>query len=140
MLPGQPPFRADHIGSLLRPRKLRDAFRKHAAKEMSDADCRAAQDEAIREVVKLQEDCGLGVVTDGEFRRISYWEKFVRLTAGLEVKDAVFKFHDDHGHEADFTATYASGRVSRSAPITLDEFEFIKGLTSAVPKITMPAP
>ena len=88
----------------------------------------------------MQEECGLAVVTDGEFRRISYWEKFVRLTAGLVVKEAVFKFHDDHGHEADFTAPYATGRVSRREPITLDEFEFVKGLTSAVPKITMPAP
>ncbi len=137
---GRPPFRADHIGSLLRPQKLRQAFRQHTAGEIADDAFRSVQDEAIREVVKLQEDCGLGVVTDGEFRRISYWEKFVRLTDGLVVKDAVFKFHDDHGHEADFTAPYARGRVSRRAPITLDEFSFVKGLTGAVPKITMPAP
>ena len=137
---GRPPFRADHIGSLLRPPELRKAFRQHALGELADAAFRTAQDEAIRDVVKLQEACGLGVVTDGEFRRISYWEKFVRLTAGLVVKEAVFKFHDDHGHEADFTAPYAEGRVSRRGPITLDEFAFVKGLTSAVPKITMPAP
>ncbi len=137
---GRPPFRADHIGSLLRPQKLRQAFRRHAAGEISDEVFQAAQDDAIRDVVKLQEDCGLEVVNDGEFRRISYWEKFVRLTAGLTVKEAVFKFHDEHGHEADFTAPYAAGRVSRSGPITLDEFEFVKGLTAAVPKITMPAP
>jgi len=137
---GRPPFRADHIGSLLRPPKLRQAFRRHLSEGLDDAEFTAAQDEAIRDVVKLQEDCGLGVVTDGEFRRISYWEKFVRLTAGLAVKEAVFKFHDDHGHEADFTAPFAEGRVSRRGPITLDEFEFVKGLTQAVPKITMPAP
>ena len=137
---GRPPFRADHIGSLLRPQKLRAAFRQHAAGELADAAFRAVQDEAIRDVVKLQEESGLGVVTDGEFRRISYWEKFVRLTAGLVVKEAVFKFHDDHGHETDFTAPYAEGRVSRREPITLDEFTFVKGLTGAVPKITMPAP
>jgi 5-methyltetrahydropteroyltriglutamate--homocysteine methyltransferase len=69
---GRPPFRADHIGSLLRPQQLRQAFRAHAAKEMTDADFRAAQDAAIRYAVKLQEECGLQVVTDGEFRRISY--------------------------------------------------------------------
>ena len=137
---GRPPFRADHIGSLLRPPELRKAFRLHASGELADQAFRAVQDEAVRDVVKLQEACGLGVVTDGEFRRISYWEKFVRLTAGLVVKEAVFKFHDDHGHEADFTAPYAEGRVSRRGPITLDEFAFVKGLTSAVPKITMPAP
>ena len=85
MTSGRPPSRADHIGSLLRPKKLREAFRGHAAKALPDAQFRAAQDDAIRDVVKLQEDCGLQVVTDGEFLRISYWEKFVRLTRGLVV-------------------------------------------------------
>jgi 5-methyltetrahydropteroyltriglutamate--homocysteine methyltransferase len=137
---GRPPFRADHIGSLLRPQKLRQAFRQHASGVLPESEFRAIQDDAIAEVVKLQEESGLSVVNDGEFRRISYWEKFVRLTSGLEVKEAVFKFHDDHGHEADFTSPYATGRVSRTAPITLDEFNFVKGLTKATPKITMPAP
>jgi 5-methyltetrahydropteroyltriglutamate--homocysteine methyltransferase len=135
-----PPFRADHIGSLLRPKQLREAFRRHASGEMPQAQFRAAQDEAIRDVVKLQEDCGLQVVTDGEFRRISYWEKFVRLTKGLVVKDAVFRFHDAHGHESDFTAPYAEGKVSRRKPITLDEFEFLKKSSSRTGKVTMPAP
>jgi 5-methyltetrahydropteroyltriglutamate--homocysteine methyltransferase len=124
-----PPFRADHIGSLLRPKRLREAFRGLSGKEL-----RAVQDECIREVVELQKDCGLEVVTDGEFRRISYWEKFVRLTRGLEVRDAVFTFHDAAGHESKFTAPYVSGKVSRGEPITLDELGF--GNT----KITMPAP
>jgi len=128
------PYRADHIGSLLRPRPLREAFRKHADRQLSDIDFRSAQDAAIRDVVRLQQDCGLEVVTDGEFRRISYWEKFVRLTRGLEVKDAVFTFHDAEGHESKFTAPYASGRVSRAEPITLDELGFGNN------KITMPAP
>ena len=137
---GRPPFRADHIGSLLRPKALREAFRKHAAGEMSDADFRAAQDAAIRDVVRLQEECGMQVVTDGEFRRISYWEKFVRLTAGLVIKDAVFTFHDEHGHESAFTAPYAEARVSRRAPITADEIAFVSKLTKANPKVTMPSP
>jgi 5-methyltetrahydropteroyltriglutamate--homocysteine methyltransferase len=135
-----PPFRADHIGSLLRPRALRQAFRAHAAKEMTDADFRSAQDAAIRDVVKLQEECGLQVVTDGEFRRISYWEKFVRLTKGLVVKGAAFKFHDEHGNESDFTAPYAASKVSRAEAITLDEYAFASKLTRATQKITMPAP
>ncbi len=137
---GRPPFRADHIGSLLRPRALRDAFRQHADGRMNDSAFRAAQDAAIRDVVRLQEDCGLQVVNDGEFRRISYWEKFVRLTQGLSVKDALFKFHDGHGHESDFTAPYAEAKVGRGEPITLDEFDFVKGITQATPKVTMPAP
>jgi len=89
-----PPFRADHIGSLLRPKKLREAFRKHANGELPERELRATQDDCIREVLALQEQCGLPVVTDGEFRRVSYWEKFVRLTSGLEVRNAVFRFHD----------------------------------------------
>ncbi|MDX1374621.1 MAG: 5-methyltetrahydropteroyltriglutamate--homocysteine S-methyltransferase [Burkholderiales bacterium] len=137
---GRPPFRADHIGSLLRPPALRKAFREHAAGTLSDEAFRAAQDAAIREVVRLQADCGLQVATDGEFRRVSYWEKFVRLTEGLVVKEASFKFHDAHGHETDFTAPYAESRVARGAPITLDEFSFLKAETRATPKITMPAP
>jgi 5-methyltetrahydropteroyltriglutamate--homocysteine methyltransferase len=124
-----PLYRADHIGSLLRPKKLREAFRNLKGDAL-----RAAQDEAVREVVRLQQDCGLQVITDGEFRRVSYWEKFVRLTKGLEVRDADFTFHDAEGHESKFTAPYVSGKVSRSQPITLDEFGF--GNT----KITMPAP
>jgi 5-methyltetrahydropteroyltriglutamate--homocysteine methyltransferase len=124
-----PPYRADHVGSLLRPRKLREAFRT-----LSGNALRAVQDECIREVVQLQRECGLEVLTDGEFRRISYWEKFVRLTRGLEVRDAVFTFHDAEGHESKFTAPYVSGKVARAEPITLDELGF--GNT----KITMPAP
>ncbi|TMH66657.1 MAG: hypothetical protein E6H57_13160, partial [Betaproteobacteria bacterium] len=134
------PHRADHIGSLLRPKKLREAFRAHSEKRLGDAELRVAQDEAIRDVVRLQEDCGLQVVTDGEFRRISYWEKFVRLTAGLEVRNAVFKFHDQQGHESDFTAPFAHAKVSRRAPITVDEFRFVKQHSARLGKITMPAP
>jgi 5-methyltetrahydropteroyltriglutamate--homocysteine methyltransferase len=137
---GRPPFRADHIGSLLRPRKLRDAFRQHAAGRMNDSAFRAAQDEAVHEALKLQRDCGLQVATDGEFRRISYWEKFVRLTRGLAVKDAVFKFHDGHGHESDFTAPYVTAKVGRGEPITLDEFDFVKKNTALTGKVTMPSP
>ena len=118
----------------MRPKKLREAFRKHASGEIDDGFFRTIQDECIREVVKLQHDCGLQVVTDGEFRRISYWEKFVRLTKGLEVRDAVFTFHDAEGHESKFTAPYVSGKVERREPITLDEFQFQNQ------KITMPAP
>ena len=133
-------FHADHIGSLLRPRVLREAFRRHSESKTGDAELRAVQDECIRDVLRLQEACGLEVVTDGEFRRISYWERFVRLTRGLEVRDAVFTFHDAQGRESKFTAPYASGKVSRTEPLALDEFAFVRAHTSATPKITLPAP
>jgi len=135
-----PPFRADHIGSLLRPKKLREAFRKRSLGEIPEGELRTAQDDCIREVIALQESCGLPVVSDGEFRRVSYWEKFVRLTAGLEVRNAMFRFHDAQGHESDFTAPYVRAKVSRSAPITLDELRFVREHTRRTPKITMPAP
>ncbi len=137
---GRPPFRADHIGSLLRPAKLREAFKAHAVQALDEARLRAAQDEAIREVVRLQEDCGLQVVTDGEFRRTSYWARFVSLTSGLTVKPAMFRFHNEHGHESDFTAPHVAGKVGRAGPIALDELAFVKRITAAVPKITLPAP
>jgi 5-methyltetrahydropteroyltriglutamate--homocysteine methyltransferase len=128
------PYRADHIGSLLRPKSLRDAFRAFSEKRIAEKEFRKNQDDAVREVVKLQRDCGLEVLTDGEFRRTSYWEKFVRLTKGLEVKEASFTFHDAEGHESKFTAPYVSGKVSRTGPITVDELGFGNN------KITMPAP
>jgi 5-methyltetrahydropteroyltriglutamate--homocysteine methyltransferase len=137
---GRPPFRADHIGSLLRPAGLRHAFKRHAEKAITDADLRGVQDEAIRDVVRLQERCGLEVVTDGEFRRISYWARFVSRTEGLVVREAAFRFRDDHGHESDFTAPHVVGKVRRRGDITVDELRFVLGLTRATPKVTMPAP
>jgi len=137
---GRPPFRADHIGSLLRPASLRDAFRQFAAGTLGEAGFRRVQDEAIREVIRLQEDAGLQVVTDGEFRRASYWGRFVSLIDGLVIRSSQFIFHDDHGNEAQFTAPHVASRVRRRASIGLEEFRFVKPLTGAVPKITMPAP
>src|SRR5919201_3687208 len=133
-------FRADHIGSLLRPKALRETFRKYAAREHGEHELHTAQDAAIRDVIRLQEDCGLPVVPEGKCRRASYWEKFVRPTAGLEVRDAMFRFHDAQGHESEFTAPYVRARVARRAPITVDEYRFVKEHTTRTAKITMPAP
>jgi 5-methyltetrahydropteroyltriglutamate--homocysteine methyltransferase len=138
--PGRPPFRADHIGSLLRPPALRQAFRKHAAKQMDDAEFAQLQDQCIRDVVALQEQVGLQVVTDGEFRRGSYWGRFVERTQGFEIKAASFKFRDDSGHEVDFTAPYAKAKIGRAQPLALDEFVFLRGVTKLTAKITLPAP
>jgi methionine synthase II (cobalamin-independent) len=88
----------------------------------------------------LQEAAGFQVVTDGEFRRGSYWGRFVERIGGFVIKPAAFKFRDDHGHEVEFTATYAAGRLSRSKPLALDEFVFLRDATKATPKITLPAP
>jgi 5-methyltetrahydropteroyltriglutamate--homocysteine methyltransferase len=71
-----PPFRAEHIGSLLRPPRLLQARQQHADGKLGRDALRAIEDDAIRRVVKLQEDIGLKVVTDGEFRRGSYSDSF----------------------------------------------------------------
>src|SRR5262247_1861937 len=127
---GRPPFRADHIGSLLRPPELRQAFRRRAAGEIGDGEFARIQDRAIRDAVHMQEEIGLQVVTDGEFRRGSYWGRFVERTAGLEVREALLKFRDDHGREVDFTAPYATGRMRRTEPLALDEFAFLRDAAS----------
>jgi 5-methyltetrahydropteroyltriglutamate--homocysteine methyltransferase len=136
----RPPFRADHVGSLLRPKELREAFRKFGSTGATSPEFVQIQDRAIRDVVKMQEDVGLQVVTDGEFRRSSYWGRFVERCSGFSIKPAVFKFRDDHGHEADFTATYASAKLQRTQPLAVDEFEFLRTVTKVTGKITMPAP
>src|SRR5262245_43101620 len=131
---GRPPFRADHVGSLLRPSALRDAFRRHAARQIDDAEFGRIQDRCIRDVVALQQDCGLEVVTDGEFRRGSYWGRFVERTDGFEIRKAIFTFRDDQGHEAEFTAPYAARKLA------LDEFAFLRDATGVTAKITLPSP
>lgn len=137
---GRPPFRADHVGSLLRPAALRQAFRDHAAGRIGDAEFARIQDACIRDAVKLQEEAGLQVVNDGEFRRGSYWSRFVEGVEGFSIKPAVFKFRDDAGHEVAFTAPYATGKLRRVKPLALDEFNFVKSITRATPKITLPSP
>jgi len=134
------PVRADHIGSLLRPAPLRQAFRAFHAGAIDEARFAAAQDAAICGAIKLQEEIGLPVVTDGEFRRGSYWSRFVERTEGLSVADARFHFHDEQGHELAFTAPLVTGRVARRNPIALDEFGFLFRHTNALAKITLPAP
>lgn len=137
---GRPPFRADHIGSLLRPAALRQAFRDHGAGKISYAAFTQIQEQCIRDVVRMQQEVGLEVVTDGEFRRGSYWSRFVERVEGFTIKPASFKFRDDQGHEVEFTAPYTAAKLKRTQPLALDEFQFVRGVTGATPKITLPAP
>ena len=140
LVQGRPPFRADHVGSLLRPPALRQAFRQYAAGDIGDTEFAALQDQCIRDVVTMQEQVGLQVVTDGEFRRGSYWGRFVERTQGFEIRPATFKFRNDQGHEVDFTAPYANGKIGRSQPLALDEYSFLHGVTRVTGKITLPSP
>jgi 5-methyltetrahydropteroyltriglutamate--homocysteine methyltransferase len=88
----------------------------------------------------MQEEIGLEVVTDGEFRRGSYWGRFVERMEGLTVRPALLKFRDEHGHEADFTAPYAVAPLRRTQPLAVDEFLFLRDVTNVTPKTTLPAP
>ena len=136
----RPPVRADHIGSLLRPAPLRQAFRAFHAGEIDEARFVAAQDTAIRDAIKMQQEIGLPVVADGEFRRGSYWSRFVERTEGLDVADARFHFRDEQGQELAFTAPFVSGKVAHRNPIALDEFEFLFRHADVLAKVTLPAP
>jgi 5-methyltetrahydropteroyltriglutamate--homocysteine methyltransferase len=137
---GRPPFRADHIGSLLRPPALRQAFKDHHAGRIDDAQFAQIQDRSIRAAVALQEEVGLPVVTDGEFRRGSYWGRFVERIDGFVIKPAQFTFRNDQGHEVEFTGTYAVGELTRNKPLALDEFLFLRDAAKVTPKITLPSP
>ena len=139
-LPTGPFARAHHVGSFIRPDNLIKARESVAEKKMPDAELQRIQEAAIRDVVKMQEEVGLQVVTDGEFRRGSYWGRFVERTTGFEIKPALFKFRDDHGHEVSFTAPYANAKIKRAQPLAVDEYEFLKSVAKVTGKITLPAP
>jgi 5-methyltetrahydropteroyltriglutamate--homocysteine methyltransferase len=138
--PGRPPFRADHIGSLLRPPELKQAFRDHSAGKIDATEFARVQDDAIRQVVRMQEATGFKFVTDGEFRRSSYWGRFAARIEGCAVRPAHFKFRDDEGHAVEFTAPYAEAKLRRAQPLAADEFSFLRTVTTTTAKVTLPAP
>ena len=90
---GAPVCRADHVGSLLRPRALKDAYRAHAAGRLDAAGFEGALDAAVREVIGRQEAAGLGAVTDGELRRRSWFAGFVDAVEGLVHRDTSLRLH-----------------------------------------------
>jgi len=137
--PVTPTFRADHVGSLLRPAALRQAFRRHREGALSDAEFAGVTDAAIRDAVALQEEAGLHAITDGEFRRSSYWAHFVEAVDGLGLAPALFEFTDGDGTAA-FTAPLVTARVKRTRSISATEFAFLRTATDRIPKITMPSP
>ncbi|MEE2804384.1 MAG: 5-methyltetrahydropteroyltriglutamate--homocysteine S-methyltransferase [Pseudomonadota bacterium] len=140
MTSGLPPFRADHVGSLLRPQSLMTAYSDYRSGHLSAESLAAAQDNAIREAIAMQESIGLESITDGEFRRVSYWARFVTRVEGLEVAKATFTFRDDCGHQEQFSAPHVSNPVRRRTDIAVDEFRFVRASTRHTPKITLPSP
>jgi methionine synthase II (cobalamin-independent) len=139
-----PPFRADHVGSLLRPRRLLAARDDHAAGRIDDEKLRAVEDDAIREIVRMQEDVGLQSATDGEFRRASWHMDFIYQLDGIakEAGHIAVKFHNPNG-DIEFTpaALHVDGELGVSKTIFGDDFRFLQGsVTTAVPKLTIPSP
>ena len=135
-----PPFRADHIGSLMRPRALRDAYKAHAAGRMSDADFARAQDAAVHAAVAMQQAAGLGVVTDGEFRRRSWFAGFVDAVDGLTHKDTSFKFMEEGEAAISVPVPHVAAPIRRTKGICTHELAFLQRTTRMPVKITMPAP
>jgi 5-methyltetrahydropteroyltriglutamate--homocysteine methyltransferase len=139
-----PPFRADHVGSLLRPPELLRAREDAAAGRIDAEALRAAEDEAIRDAVRLQRDVGLRAVTDGEFRRTSWHMDFIYGLDGISTADDTVKvsFHNEDG-DIEFTAAalHVNGRIGVSETIFGDAFSFLQGCADgAVPKLTIPSP
>jgi len=135
-----PPFRAEHIGSLLRPPELIAAHHDVAAGTLSADAFRAVLEKCIREVVLLQENTGLESVTDGEFRRGSYFAHFIDALDGMTDEVSLFAFHDDAGKKYEFRAPHVVGKLQRKRGISTEEFQFLKNVTQKTPKVTMPSP
>jgi 5-methyltetrahydropteroyltriglutamate--homocysteine methyltransferase len=138
-----PPFRADHVGSLLRPAALLEAREKRRRGGITREQLTAMEDEAIRDAIKLQEDLGLKAVTDGEFRRTLWHMDF--LTSFANVKAVQGKvtatFHSEAGAtQRTPSALAVTGKIARPKPIFLEAFKFVKAAAKAMPKLTIPSP
>jgi len=138
-----PPFRADHVGSLLRPKELVDAREKKQRGEITADALRQVEDKAIRDVVKLQEDVGLQVATDGEFRRTFWHVDFLVSFENVVMVPPSIKA-SFHTHKGDIhfapPGIRIDGKLGRPKPIFVDHFKFLKSVTKVTPKMTIPAP
>ena len=134
----EPPFRADHVGSLLRPQRLLQAREDHAAGRLDSDGLRAVEDEAIAEIVRKQEEIGLQAVTDGEFRRDWWHLDFLEQLDGVKtIANPGPKFG---GTEEQPPIATVAGKVGCSKPIMADHFAFLKSVAKATPKFTIPSP
>jgi 5-methyltetrahydropteroyltriglutamate--homocysteine methyltransferase len=140
----RPPFRADHVGSYLRPRRLTDAREAFFAGKIDAAALRAVEDECIAEVVRAQESVGLRGITDGEFRRTYFHVDFLEKLTGVSVTygEFVAKFRKDDGTEVGFRppTMHVEAPVAHAEPIQGPDFDFLKAQTRRTPKVCIPAP
>ena len=138
----QPPFRADHVGSFLRPEALLDARERRRKGELSREQLREVEDASIRDIVRFQEDLGLEGITDGEFRRTYFHIDFLEQLAGIETKGGIaVSFHSAAGN-IDFAPPVmrVTAPVRHVKPIQVDDFKFLRSVTKRTPKVTIPSP
>jgi 5-methyltetrahydropteroyltriglutamate--homocysteine methyltransferase len=147
----KPPFRADHVGSLLRPVVLRDAraavegnleSTHRSGEANSSSKLRPIEDAAILEAIALQERVGLQAITDGDFRRRSWYQDFVLAlkNAAIRFEIGPLSFADDRGNRATTPQICFEGKLRRNGPIMVEAFAFLKNATARTPKVMMPAP
>jgi 5-methyltetrahydropteroyltriglutamate--homocysteine methyltransferase len=135
-----PPFRADHVGSLLRPASLKESRARREREEISVDDLRAAEDAAIERIIARQAEIGLRSATDGEFRRAMWHFDF------LEHLDGVESFRADHGIafqgglETQAKGLRVTGKLGFSTHPMVEHFRFLRDRTNAMPKMTIPSP
>jgi len=138
----KPPFRADHVGSFLRPARLLDAREKFQKGAITAAALRAVEDDAIREVVKYQEDLGLRGISDGEFRRTYFHIDFLTKLSGVTTKGGInVSFHSASGN-VDFAppVMQVTEKVRHDQPIQRADFEYLRSVAKCTPKVTIPSP
>jgi len=139
-----PPFRADHVGSLLRPPEVMQAREKFAQGSISADELRAVEDDAIRDVVRMQEEVGLQSATDGEFRRASWHMDFIYQLGGIGKApgNITVEFRNADG-TIEFTpaALHVDAKVHLAHTIFENDFRFLaQATTRATPKLTIPSP
>jgi 5-methyltetrahydropteroyltriglutamate--homocysteine methyltransferase len=139
-----PPFRADHVGSLLRPKALLDARARRQAGQIDAEALRVVEDAAIRDVIRMQENVGLHSATDGEFRRTSWHMDFIYALGGIDPTDEKLRVHFRNADgELDFESAALSvhDRISLPRTIFADAFTFLReAVTTNVAKLTIPSP
>jgi 5-methyltetrahydropteroyltriglutamate--homocysteine methyltransferase len=138
-----PPFRADHVGSLLRPPELKQAREAFKKGQLSAAGLAEAEDRSIRKAVALQEAAGLQSVTDGEFRRAFWHVDFLTGFDGIAATQGQYalKFHGEGGAQSETKSMMVvTGKVKRTRPVMVDHFRFLKASTKKTAKLCIPAP
>lgn len=135
-----PIFRADHIGSFLRPRTLLDAHERFRRGELSAAALRSVEDQAIAEVVRLQESVGLECVTDGEFRREYFHLDFLSQLGGVQTSLPVIETGTDGKPHLTPPTIRVVDKVRHVKDIQLADFLYLRSVTGRTPKVTIPSP